>query len=327
MRDNKKRKKQSRVLKIVGISLTSVVLGFFVLFITAYFITGTVFFNFALDATFASVANAPKDLVTKLPTPRLSEEWFGEVEREEKQVESDDGYKLHAYFVPAEEESNVFVISIHGYRGKSLEMTFYAQKFHDAGYNVLLPDLKGHGESEGKYIGMGYLDRFDVLKWIDLITQMNPEAIIVLHGVSMGGAAVMSATGEELPPNVVCAIEDCGFSNVYFQFNFVVKNVMRLPFAPIIMSSAALTARAKLKISLKEMDIISQLKKSKTPTMFIHGSEDNFVPLYMLDEVYKANNQIEKEKLVVEGASHAYSATKDPDTYFSSVLGFITKYI
>ena len=69
------------------------------------------------------------------------------------------------------------------------------------------------------------------------------------------------------------------------------------------------------------------MKKSTTPTMFIHGTEDNFVPFKMLDIVYNANPNIEKEKLVVEGANHGYSATLNPELYFESVFNFVSKYV
>ena len=85
----------------------------------------------------------------------------------------------------------------------------------EQGWNVLLPDMRTHGESEGKYIGMGWLDRLDVLKWIDLIRERDEQAQIILHGVSMGGATVMMTSGEALPENVRAVIDDCGYTSVW----------------------------------------------------------------------------------------------------------------
>lgn len=316
-----------RKAKVASVVLASFVGSFLVLFLVAYAIIGSFFFKFALDATFAAVANAPSDMILEMPTPDTKPEWLENIPKTIREIKSDEGYSLKAYEILNNNNSHKWVITIHGYRGKSTEMSNYAYYFYNEGFNVLMPDLQGHGLSEGNYIGMGYRDRLDILKWIDLIIEQDPEAKIVLHGVSMGGATVMMTTGEKLPENVVCAIEDCGYSNVYEQFDYIVRHVLSLPFPKIIMSASDLSVRANLGVSLKDMDSISQLKKSTTPTLFIHGSEDTFVPFYMLDEVYNANPNLERQKLVIEGASHACSATVNPELYFSTVFEFIAKYI
>lgn len=309
------------VLSIIG----CVLLGLFLLFIVCYSIVGSVFFSYALDSTFASVSNAPKGMIEKLPEPRVEPQWFEIVDKTKVSITSDDGYRLSAYEI--ENSTDNYVVLIHGYRGKSSEMSYYAKKFYEKGFNILMPDLKGHGESEGKYVGMGYMDRFDIIKWIDYLISKNNNAKIVLHGVSMGGATVCCTAGEQLPSNVVCAIEDCGYSNVYKQFEYVAENVLRLPFKKVIMGASNLVAKVRLRHSLKEFDVVRQVKKTSIPMMFIHGSADNFVPPYMLDELYSANSNIIKEKLIIDGAGHAYCATKDGELYFSSVFNFIGRFI
>ena len=77
---------------------------------------------------------------------------------------------------------------------------------------------------------------------------------------------------------------------------------------------------------LNEASAIEQVAKSKTPILYIHGDKDDFVPFYMMDELYD-NTKSEKEKLVVEGASHAKSSTVNPDLYWSTIENFINKYV
>ena len=81
-------------------------------------------------------------------------------------------------------------------------MFTFAAYYGRQGYHVLMPDLRGCGESGGDFIGMGWPDRLDMLQWINWIIQRDPEAQIVLHGISMGGATVMMTAGESLPPQV-----------------------------------------------------------------------------------------------------------------------------
>ncbi len=328
MEKTKKRKPLSpKTKKRIAIILSCVLGGVLLFFALLYFVVGGVFFEFALDATFPAVQNAPSGFDVNMPVPFSDEEWLGEIDKELVEITSGDSYKLKAYKILNATPTDNWVITFHGYRGKSLEMGFYAHKFYDEGFNVLMPDLKGHGQSEGKYVGMGFGDRFEVIDWANYIINDNSNAKIVLHGVSMGAATIMCAVGETLPENIVCAIEDCGFSSAYKQFQYVLEYVLKLPFRRFIMSASNFIARLRLGKSLTEYDCVKQLKKSKTPMLFIHGGADTFVPASMLDEVFGANPNIEKEKLVVEGATHAYSATQDSELYFKTVFDFVHKYL
>ena len=328
IKENSK-KKLSKKAKIT-ITLSSVFGAFLIIFICTYFIVGNFFFKFALEAnldmTASSVGDSFVEGIEDMPLPKLMDEWFVEVPKTTKDIKS-GGYTLKAYDIRAEEETHNWVIIIHGYRSCARDMSLYAYKFYEQGFNILMPDLKAHGQSEGKYIGMGYSDSKDILKWINVIVDADPDAKIVLHGVSMGAATVMFTTGLDVPNNVVCAIEDCGYTSVYEQFKFVANDVMGLPVSNLLLSAANVFVKTRMGVSMQEMNTVKALKKSTTPTMFIHGDKDDFVPFGMLDKVYNANKNIEKEKLVIEGASHGYSATKDEVLYFNSVFTFVNKYI
>ena len=205
-------------------------------------------------------------------------------------------------------------------------MAPYAKMFYDMGYSALTPDARAHGESEGDYIGMGWLERPDVLGWIDSVTGTDPDAEIVLLGVSMGGATVMMAAGEDLPDNVKCIVEDCGYSSVWDEFRLQLKNVFGLPSFPLL-NAASLISRLRAGYSFEEASSVDQLKKATVPMLFIHGDADTFVPFSMLDVVYEACASAEKEKLVVHDAAHGAAADTDPELYWDTVTAFVGKYI
>ena len=93
---------------------------------------------------------------------------------------------------------------------------------HDLGYNMFLPDLNGHGLSEGKYAQMGWLDRLDVIEWLDVANNIFVpkdslgnkigDTQMVIHGTSMGAATAMCVSGEPQRPFVKAYIEDCGYT-------------------------------------------------------------------------------------------------------------------
>lgn len=254
----------------------------------------------------------------------LAREWLCAQELVTHEQVSFDGLKLVARELPAKEDSGAWAVCIHGFSGNGLNLGLAAKKWHERGYNVLLPDLRGSGLSEGNYYGMGWLDRKDIIEWISgTILKKDPEARIVLHGVSMGAATVMMTTGEELPRNVIAAIEDCGYTSVWEEFTIQLKKVFGLPQFPI-MHIVNRMAKRRAGYSFKEASSVAQVKKSKTPTLFIHGDEDSFVPFFMLDEVYEAA-ACEKERLAVKGAQHGEAATAAPGLYWDTVDGFIGK--
>lgn len=239
-------------------------------------------------------------------------------------ITSKDGLNLHNYLL-TQPNSNKWIIAVHGYTSDGITMAPYAKKFYEMGYNVIIPDLRGHGQSEGDYIGMGWDERFDIIDLINDIVEKNSEAEIALLGVSMGAATVMNVSGENLPSQVKAIIEDCGYTSVWDEFAHQLHELFGLPPFPM-MHSASLMAKFRAGYWLNEAAPIEQIKKSKTPTLFIHGDQDDFVPYSMLDELYNASNTA-KEKLIIEGAGHAKSREVNPELYWSTIINFLDKYM
>ena len=202
-------------------------------------------------------------------------------------IRSFDKLNLKGYEYMNEPSSHKWAIVVHGYNGRASEMTKYVRNFYEQGYNVIAPDLRGHGNSEGDYVGMGWHDRKDVLIWIQQILKKDPNAEIALFGVSMGGATVMMTSGEDLPSNVKVIIEDCGYSTVIDEFTYQLKDLFHLPKFPV-MNAANMVTKLRAGYDLEEASAVKQVAKSKTPMLFIHGDADTFVPFEMLDEVYNA---------------------------------------
>ena len=240
-------------------------------------------------------------------------------------INSFDNLNLHAYEIK-ENKSNKWAITVHGYMANSEFMSSIAYKYYyTLGYNVIIPDLRGHGKSEGNYIGMGWHDRLDIIKWIEYILSKDKNAEILLHGVSMGAATVMMASGEELPQNVKVVIEDCGYTCAKEQLSYKLKRMFKLPSFPILNICSGI-AKLKSDYFISEASAINQIKKSNTPTLFIHGAKDKFVPFYMLDELYEACNA-PKDKLIINDAGHAKCEKVNSDLYWEKVIKFINKYM
>ena len=243
----------------------------------------------------------------------------------DKYITSFDNLKLHGYEIINKTKTNKWAIVVHGYTSEGELVSSKAKHFYEMGYNVLVPDLRGHGKSEGDYIGMGWDDRLDIIDWIDFILKNNPNSEIVLHGTSMGSATVLSVSGEDLPDNVKGIVADCGYTSVWDEFTYQLKALFNLPSFPVMNLSNMVTI-VKAGYSLKDASPIEQVAKSKTPILYIHGDKDDFVPYYMMDELYKATSS-EKSKLTVQNAGHGKADLVNPDLYWNTVTDFLGKYI
>jgi fermentation-respiration switch protein FrsA (DUF1100 family) len=233
---------------------------------------------------------------------------------------------LKAFYVSAS-GSPFTAILAHGYRGGHWELDVYARFFHDTlGYNVLLPDARSHGASEGKYIGFGWLERLDYLDWIGWVKRRGGGNGIILFGVSMGAATVMMTAGEaDLPPEVKAVVADCGYTSAAEEILHVL-NRRRRPLARKLTALTGSLAKRRAGYSFEEASSLNQVRKARVPIFFIHGAEDTFVPTPMVYSIYEACPP-EKEILVVQGAGHVQSYNTDPKTYERRVAAFLEKYI
>lgn len=250
---------------------------------------------------------------------------YGAESAEDLYRKAPDGAQLHAIQILQSQKSGKWAVILHGYGSSAVNMLNFSMQYYYNGYNVLLPDLRGHGMSDGKYVTMGWTDRLDMVDWAALIVKEYPDAQIVFHGISMGGATVMMLSGEKLPKNVKCLVEDCGYTSVYDEFADQLKEQFRLPAFPLL-DLTSLVSKFKAGFFFREASSIKQLKKNTTPILFIHGTEDTFVPFEMVKRNYAATNA-PKQLLTVEGAAHAQSDEVDPGLYWDTVNTFVTQYI
>ena len=260
------------------------------------------------------------------PPSAAAEDWLDAQECERWTQVSADGLKLCACYVPAAAETSKTAILAHGYSADGRTMAVIARVYRARGYHVLLPDARGHGGSEGEYIGFGWPERLDMAGWIKAVLQRSGEnAQIVLHGISMGAATVLMAGGEPLPPQVKAIVADCGYTTAWEELSYQMRRIFHLPAFPF-MYTTGLLARLRTGYSLREASALAQAAKIKTPTLFIHGDADTFVPYAMMRRLYDAC-PAEKDLFVVPGAGHGMAYAADPVGYEAKTAGFTGRFV
>lgn len=262
----------------------------------------------------------------KIITPK--KEWLLEQEMEHLTIKSRDGLTLHGDFLPAASRTNKVAICGHGYTGCGLkDCAAISVFFHKLGYNCLIVDHRAHGKSEGDYIGFGILDRYDMKNWIECMDKrFDGNAEIVLYGVSMGATvAVMTAGLSGLPASVKAVVADCAFTSPYDVFTHILRRDYHLPPFPIMNINDAL-CNAKAGYGFRDYSTLDAVRTTGIPILFIHGREDDFVPLWMSEKNY-AQCRSAKDILIVDNAAHAASYYESKDEYEEKVKNFLEKFI
>ncbi|GCF94403.1 hypothetical protein NRIC_22940 [Enterococcus florum] len=266
--------------------------------------------------------------------------WFNSLtntsERTQTVYDIPTGKNLLLYARYIDNQSNKTVLLHNGYRAESDVMLMHAKLYSDLGYNVLLPDTRSHNKSEGEYITFGHYEKEDLNRWIDQEVQNKPEQQVIVTGVSMGGATTMLS--QETPhPNVIAYIEDCGYASIEQQFIDTLGLLTRyFKYIPLLSQYDTPAKTNKLIRQLNDtktkpilgMDLyqvapINSVDKTGVPKLFIHGSDDWFIPPAAHDQLFdKAIGY--KEKLTVPGAQHGDSILVNESLYTETVRSFLT---
>ncbi len=240
-----------------------------------------------------------------------------------------DGRKAHGLYLRCDSSHGRTAVIVHGYKDCSVKFLYLGRMYHrDLGFNILLPDLNAHGLSDGEAIQMGWKDRLDVKRWTavanDLFGQRGDTVGIVVHGVSMGAATTMCLSGETLPPYVRCFVEDCGYTSVWDEFAGQLSAQFSLPSFPLMYTASALCG-LRYGWRFGEASPLKQVSRCHRPMLFIHGSADTFVPIWMVHPLYEAKPQ-PKELWIAPNSEHARSYIDHPDEYTRRVKAFLQRH-
>ena len=254
---------------------------------------------------------------------RMADTYLKEHHAKEVAIESYDGLKLSGVWLASEKPRGTIILA-HGYRSsKLLEFGMVLDFYRSYGLNILLPDQRAHGKSEGKIITFGVKECQDIRLWIRWVNEKCNHMPVILSGLSMGASTVLYLADEKLPPNVKGIIADCGFTSPWEIISSVFRKVTHLPAVPSLWV-AEVFARVFGGFSLRQKDTREVLKNSRLPLLIVHGTADDFVPCEMTRQGYEVCVG-DKEMYLVEGAEHGLSFLKESDRYKEKVLAFLDR--
>lgn len=260
--------------------------------------------------------------------------YLREFPREQITLESHDGLKLAGHLFPPENQApedqaperqpRGIVIMVHGYRSSApFDFSGAVQDFHAMGLSCLLVDHRAHGYSEGRLIGFGATERYDVVRWAEYCRNRWPELPVVMDGISMGAATVMMGCSVGYPDNVRAIIADCGYTTPGAICRRTLKRWFKLPPFPVYHAAkiyVKLIAGYDLD-GISTVDSLGKMRREKPiPILFAHGKKDDFVPCSMSEENFAVfENDGLAELFLVDEADHGLAYLRDKPGYLKAL--------
>ena len=244
--------------------------------------------------------------------------------------------------------SNKWVYLVHGSQmnGQAIADAL-GQMYLDQGYNVLAPDSRGYGNSEGS-VAMGYVESLDVWDWLTYLNNTYGSKCkkVIIHGVSLGGATTIFASGLEVngktlkDQKVIGLVEDCGYTSLTGIIEEMLKstkssseltsNKLVAKILGVIkqddlssLSNESLTESAIKKLLIEKIGVgltednfdqyqnaLNSLNMCNLPLLIVHGTKDSMVSFENSTEIYNTainNSKIPYvQRFTAENEQHAF---------------------
>ena len=243
-----------------------------------------------------------------------------EMPHENIEIKSYDGLTLRGTYYEYATDATVELL-FHGYRGNAeRDLCGGIERCFALGRSVIIIDQRAGGRSDGHIITFGIREHRDCLSWIDYaIERFGKDRKLIIGGVSMGASTVVMAAGEKLPPNVVCAMADCGYSSTEDIIKKVIVDI-KLP-VWLVYPFIRLGGMIFGGFDIKKGSPIEAAKRATVPIVFLHGDEDAFVPHDMSVKMHAAC-QTQTKMVTIKGAGHGLAFPVDRKGYVEALREF-----
>ncbi len=233
----------------------------------------------------------------------------------------DDELILRGWYLPIQDSEQV-IIMVHGgeqHRADpSIGMLDIASGLVEHGYNVLMFDLRGHGESDGNRMSAGYYEKRDLLGAVDYMKGQGLESIGVL-GFSMGAATALMATAEN--DDIDAVVTDSSFADLkdMMEPEFAKRTKFPKFFLPTLLFVVKIMYGVDFN-AIKPVELVSEI--TPRPIFFIHGELDETVPLEHAYRLQQASQNRQNQLWVAPEAGHVGSYVNHPEEYMNKITTF-----
>jgi len=242
--------------------------------------------------------------------------------KEEVSIRSPHGYDLHGFYFPCG-DSHKTVVIVHGITLNLFASVKYMPIFRSRGFNVLIYDQRTHGRSGGANCTFGFFEKYDLKAVIDwALARLGPGGRVGTHGESLGAATVLQHAA--LDPRLSFVIADCPYSDLRPLFAYRIRQDYHLPAFPLL-ESASLMSFLLTGMRFGDVRPITAIRNLTTPTLFVHGAQDDFIPTQMSVDLARAKQNGLSRLYLAPNARHAESYWNNREAYDRVVGEFLTE--
>lgn len=252
------------------------------------------------------------------PYTTEDQSFYHDVPFEHVSLRSRDDFRLYGR-IYRKEGSSKWIVFVHGYTASHSFMAPHLAMFHRLGYNLLAVDLRSHGESEGIYASYGFHEKYDIADWVEWLRETKSVSEIGLHGVSMGAASILQAGPLT---NVDFLIAECPFNDMKQLMRHQLNVLHRLP-GDLLLPGIDYFLWSRAGFRMHQVKPKNELRMIEAPILFIHGTEDDFVPTWMSVEMNALNRQ--NKLALIHKAEHTNCIVIDQPAYETAVNQFLNQ--
>jgi uncharacterized protein len=244
-------------------------------------------------------------------------------ELQEVSITAHDGAVLRAWYIEPPNANGSTVILLHGLGDTRQGVAGFAPFLLHAGYSVLLPDSRAHGESGGHLVTYGVQESHDVHDWVSWLIAQHTTACVYGFGESMGAAIMLQALATD--DRVCAAVAESPFASFeaiaaerVMQISRLNNSIVRY-FAPLPVEFAEFYTQIRYGIDLDEASPAKALAQTRVPVLLIHGTADVNIPPHHSQKLAQVANR-STELWLVPGAGHCGAWAVAPDQFPRRVL-------
>ncbi len=225
--------------------------------------------------------------------------------QENLKIQTRDGLKLDAWFVPRPNGARGSVIYLHGVGDCKIDGVAHARLLFNHGFNVFLYDSRQHGESEGSYCTYGYYEKHDVSTVINYLSAEGGRTDvrignIGIFGTSMGAAVAIQAAA--IDPRIKGIVAEACFTDLRTISVDYQRRIVKLPWH-FLRNVAMSRSQRMARFNAREVSPLEDVKRLTTPVLFIHGTEDSLIRVEYSKTLYE-HAVGPKDLMLIEGANH-----------------------
>lgn len=234
-----------------------------------------------------------------------------------------DGTPLRGWYLPAKRAITLIIVNGGAQNRVDLETGTLemSRDLVERGFNLLLFDLRGRGESEGQGYHLIHSER-DLGGAIDYLKQRFPSRSIGLMGFSTGAAAAIIFASQG---KIAAVISDNCFASITDSLTTKLAADWSVPRIIVRIITPGLFLTARILYGYKKIDPISSVADISCPILFIQGDNDDLVPVSDTYRLHKASGNALDDLWIVPNASHTQAYHTNPAMYIERVTNFLER--